>query len=119
MHWNARGHKVTAEALYKYLEKELLPVEGTGPSRWREFVRAEASKNDYFFVDLVEEMRTFPGHTVKKMFRKGGHYSDEGNRYVAEVLYKKLMEIPEISGKLQRWSGHSDHLDLVRPTYLR
>jgi len=36
------------------------------------------------------------------MFREGGHYSDEGNRYVAEVFYKKLTEIPEKEGKLQR-----------------
>jgi hypothetical protein len=27
MHWNARGHKVAAEALYEYLEKELVPVD--------------------------------------------------------------------------------------------
>ena len=89
------------QAVLVYLPT-LADYEGTGTGRWREFVRAEAGKNDYFFVDLVEEMRTLPGHTVKKMFRKGGHYSDEGNRYVAEALYKKLMEIPEIESKLQR-----------------
>ena len=76
--------------------------DGTVPDRWRQLVQAEASKHDYLFVDVVEEMRALPRHAVEKMFRKGGHYRDEGNRYVAEVLYKKLGEIPVLSEKLQR-----------------
>jgi hypothetical protein len=71
-------------------------------SRWRQYVQAEAEKNDYFFIDVVEEMRTLPPHRVKQLFRKGGHYSAEGNRYIAEVLNKKLSEIVMYSDVVRR-----------------
>jgi hypothetical protein len=68
-------------------------------SRWRQYVQAEAYKNDYFFVDVVEEMRALPPQKVKELFRNGGHYTDEGNRYVAEVLYKRLSEMSVLSDR--------------------
>jgi hypothetical protein len=75
---------------------------GTTPLKWRRLVLAESRKHGYLFVDVFEEMRTLPPHVVKKMFRGGGHYSDDGNRYVAKVLYKKLREITVLSDKLQQ-----------------
>jgi hypothetical protein len=29
-----------------------------------------------------------------------GHYTEEGNRHVADTLYNQLIEIPEISARL-------------------
>jgi len=73
---------------------------GNAPVRWRQFVQAEVNKHDYLFIDVVEEMRKLPQEAVEKMFRGGGHYSDEGNRYVAEVIYQRLRELPRLANKL-------------------
>ena len=64
-----------------------------GPNRWRRFVQEEAKKNGYLLVDVAEKMRALPPDKVKEFFRKGGHYSAEGNRYVAEVLHNSLSEM--------------------------
>jgi len=73
---------------------------GTVPLRWRQLVQAEADQHGYMFIDVAEDMQTLPLQTVEKMFRGGGHYSDEGNRYVAEVLYNKLLELPGVAKEL-------------------
>jgi hypothetical protein len=57
-------------------------------AHWREFVRAEARRNGYLFVDIVDELRSYPPQGVKDLFY--GHFSVEGNRYVADLLYRKL-----------------------------
>ena len=75
---------------------------GTTPLHWRQLVQTEARQRGYLFIDVVEAMQELPLATVEKMFRGGGHYSDEGNRFVAEVLYKKLLEIPETGEPLRQ-----------------
>lgn len=64
---------------------------------WRKYVQAEADKNHYFFVDVVKELRSLPPESVKELFK--GHFSNEGNRYVADVLHQKLIEISAISAQ--------------------
>ena len=65
---------------------------GSGEGPWRRYVQEEVDRNGYIFVDLVEEIRTLPPHRIDALFRKGGHYTAEGNRYVAEVIHDKLTE---------------------------
>ena len=75
--------------------------ESSVDNRWRRLVQAQASQHNYLFIDVAEEMLTLPRHEFEKMFRKGGHYTDEGNRYVAEIIYGRLSQIPELSERLQ------------------
>jgi hypothetical protein len=68
----------------------------TVTENWRRYVQAEAVKNNYFFVDIVEELRSLPPRAIEGLFsRSHGHYTDEGNKYVSDVLYRRLSEIPE------------------------
>jgi len=64
---------------------------------WREFLYNETAKNGWLFIDLIEEIRNYPPQEVGTLFK--GHYSEKGNAYIAEILYKKLLAIPEISRK--------------------
>jgi hypothetical protein len=65
--------------------------------RWRHRVQAQASQHGYLFIDVAKEMLTLPRHEFEKMFRKGGHYTDEGNRYVAGIIYDRLSDYPELA----------------------
>jgi len=76
-------------------------------SRWRQLVQDKASEYDYLFIDVAQEMQTLPRGEFEKMFRKGGHYTDAGNSYVAEVIYRKLGEIPEMAPLLVPGQGPS------------
>ncbi len=67
---------------------------------WGRFVRSEVGENEYLFVDVVEEMRTLPPDRVETLFRQGGHYTAEGNRYVAEVIHRKLSDYSVLSDHL-------------------
>ena len=71
-------------------------------NRWRQFAQAQASAHDYHFIDVAEDMRKLPRHEFEKLFRKGGHYTDEGNRYVAELIYSRLSELPELADRFQQ-----------------
>ena len=66
--------------------------------RWRKFVTEEAASNEYYMLDLVEELRTLPPQTAREMFDTGHrHYTVEGNRFVADTLYRKLNELALIT----------------------
>jgi len=79
-----------------------LPTRGDlkdrGYSRWEWLVGMEAEKHGYHYVNVADEMRTLPPGAVEKLFRKGGHYTDEGNRYVAEILLPKIAALAESGG---------------------
>lgn len=92
-----------------------LPIEQdyteTESDSWRLFLAEHAAKNGWLYVDLVDEFRKLPSQEIRELFISedavdyygaSGHYTEEGNAFVAESLYKKLMTIPEISAKLQR-----------------
>jgi hypothetical protein len=66
---------------------------------WRNYLQAEAQDNEYFFVDLVAELQSLTRKPEELFSEKHGHYSVEGNKYVADILHKKLNEIFAISGK--------------------
>ncbi len=67
---------------------------------WRTYVKAQADQNGYHLIDIVPELRRVPPDQVNELFR--GHYSADGNKFVAEALYRKLSEIPEIRRRLRQ-----------------
>jgi hypothetical protein len=78
---------------------------------WRQFLHARASENDLLFIDVIEEFRKLPPQEVYKLFigegvvdhyGAAGHYTEDGNAFIANTLYEKLLAVPEISEKLQK-----------------
>jgi hypothetical protein len=78
---------------------------------WRQFLRVEAAENDLIYIDLVDEFRQLSPQDVSNLFiaegvieRYGaaGHYSENGNAYIANTLYKSLLVVPEVGSKLQQ-----------------
>jgi len=78
---------------------------------WKQFLGNEATKNGLFLIDLIDEFQKLPVQDVDDLFipagtigyfNSAGHYTEEGNRYIADILYKKLIDIPEISEKLNK-----------------
>ena len=67
---------------------------------WRQFTKSESEKNGFYFVDLIEDFRTVHPTGVDALFRD--HYSEQGNKLFADLLYRKLGEIPEIRRRLDR-----------------
>ena len=65
--------------------------------KWRSFIHAEAAKHNFLLIDLFDEFRKYPPQEVGNLF--DGHYSAEGNLYIAKILYEKLLSIPEIANK--------------------
>ncbi len=77
---------------------------------WRKYLADESRKRGIPFIDLIKEFRLLDEREVPKMFLSGkevsfrgaaGHYSNEGNRYVAGTLYEKLLSIPGIGERLR------------------
>jgi hypothetical protein len=56
---------------------------------WRGWLKDLAVENGIIFIDLVEPFRRLPWSKAVKMFR--GHYSEEGNQFVASALYRELL----------------------------
>ncbi len=66
---------------------------------WRHFLHAEAVKHKFIYIDLIDEFRKYPPQKVETLF--DGHYSAKGNSYIANIMYEKLISIPEITYKFQ------------------
>lgn len=73
-------------------------LEEPGYNRWEWLVGMEAEKQGYHYLNIADEMRTLPPGEAENMFRKGGHYTDEGNRYVAEMLLPEIVALAESGG---------------------
>jgi hypothetical protein len=73
-------------------------LDETGNPEVRRFLRAELSKRNIIFLDLVDEFREIPvtersGLFIQKSNRYlgEGHYTVKGNQYVAGMIYNKLL----------------------------
>lgn len=73
---------------------------GTYSEPWRQFLKKEANRNGWIFIDLIEEFRKYPRNKIMELYR--GHLNEAGNAYIADILYKKLIAIPEIADKLEK-----------------
>ena len=76
---------------------------------WRQLLDAEAEKNNWLFVDLIEEFRKLPPQQVGDLFISediadyygaAGHYTEKGNRFIADTLYQALLSIPQVSDEI-------------------
>jgi len=60
---------------------------------WRKWLRTELPKRSILYVDLYDEILRLPPEDVKRLYlgHPFGHYSEEGNRLVAQEIYKRLL----------------------------
>jgi hypothetical protein len=65
----------------------------TATDRWREFIRAEASRQDLLLLDLVEELRRVAPTQVDGLYDPNAHFSIAGNEWAARVLYERLRPV--------------------------
>lgn len=88
-----------------------LPAEsdylGTQSDSWRKFLHertSQSSQQPFIFIDLVDEIRKIPSQDLEALYNQiqDHHYSEKGNQYVADLLYRKLLAIPEIAAKFHR-----------------
>jgi hypothetical protein len=73
--------------------------------KWRESIRDASAKDNYEFVDLVEELRQVAPDSVDRLFiprgqlafrGAAGHYTEAGNVWVENLLRTR---VPVLSGK--------------------
>lgn len=77
---------------------------------WRERARAAAARDDFVFIDLVEDFRRMAADSIQQMFigfllpdyshHARGHYSVEGHEWVAGRVYERLLAVPQVSRAL-------------------
>ncbi len=68
---------------------------------WRIALASEPSLEGYLRVDLVEAIRRLPPGQVAGFFNAYLHYSEAGNRWVAEQLLAALQAEPRFAHKLE------------------
>lgn len=82
---------------------------------WRHWLRLEAEKQGWTFVDLVAEMRKLPAAEIPGLFIQEhderfrgakGHYTEKGNAFVADALRRQL-------GRHPAWTPHLTSPDLA------
>jgi len=95
------------EAKNSVLVLVLLPLEedrGESPYEdWRQFVHAEAAKQDIIFIDLVDNVRQLSDQEIQGFYTNDsghGHLAEKGNHWVIKILSEKLFKIPAIAQKL-------------------
>lgn len=71
---------------------------------WRQRLEPELAQRNIVFLDLISEFRRrVPNEKVEILFQGGdGHYSVEGNRFIAEILQEKLSNLPSVSEELKK-----------------
>lgn len=78
---------------------------------WRTTIAAAAQLHGAIFLDLVAEMSKLPPERIPGLFLSGeglryrgadGHYSEQGNRYIAETIYALLEREPRFQALFER-----------------
>jgi hypothetical protein len=113
--------------LYLPIKNEYAREESSQP--WRSIVREEASQRGVPFIDLVDELQKVPKQAMEALFiprgsqyyaSTAGHYSENGNEFVARELYSRLTNVPEIAQELSSLpaieTSHLDERRLARST---
>lgn len=80
--------------------------QGRDDDKLRQALDAESRKVGLWFWDLTGDCQQLPGKTVESMFFGPkqivqGHLTGEGNRLVASLLYRRMMQTPEIAARLE------------------
>ncbi|NEQ75625.1 MAG: hypothetical protein F6K23_22790 [Okeania sp. SIO2C9] len=71
---------------------------------WRQYLQTELQKRNIIYIDLIAEFRDkMPNEQLEKAFLGGNwHYSVSGNQFIANILYEKLLSLPEVAVILQQ-----------------
>jgi hypothetical protein len=76
---------------------------------WRKFLAGYAQQHGVLFVDLAEDFRRLPLGELGKLFigtgevnfpGAAGHYTEAGNAFVADLIYRQLLANPGTAAKL-------------------
>lgn len=76
---------------------------------WRKFLAGYAQQNGLVYLDLADDFRRLPPGDLDKLFigtgvlnfpGAAGHYTEAGNAFVADVIYRGLLTNPETAAKL-------------------
>ncbi|UCG85405.1 MAG: SGNH/GDSL hydrolase family protein [Gemmatimonadota bacterium] len=70
-------------------------------SEWRSWLAANIDTTRTPFIDVTPDMSAIPAGQVGRFFialpsTTVGHYSEEGNAWVAELLYERLTHLPQL-----------------------
>lgn len=77
--------------------------------RWIKPLREHAAAAGIIYIDLLPELRRLSTEDAKSLFILPGgldfargefHYNEQGNRFIAEVLYRRLMAHPAVARAL-------------------
>ena len=78
---------------------------------WRRYFRSAALARAIPFLDVVDNFRSLPPEYVESLYvhpwQGHSHFSPEGNKYVAKVLYERLVSIPQIAERFGQASVRS------------
>ncbi len=81
-------------------------LRGAAPQEWIRFFRQEADRHGLPLIDLVTEFRSRPFSSMAGLFipegeldypAAAGHFNEEGNRFVAELILRRLTEDPAMA----------------------
>ncbi len=84
----------------------------------RRYVEQAAIETGLIYIDLIDEFRALSDQEMNDLFiphgaidfpGAAGHYTAKGNQYIAEQLYKKLLEQPEIITILEQRTKETSH----------
>jgi hypothetical protein len=83
---------------------------GVGAS-WRTFLAQYASQHGVVYLDFLDDFRRLPPAELDKLFiaqgavdfpGAAGHYTEAGNAFIADLIYRRLLASPETAAKLNR-----------------
>jgi hypothetical protein len=94
-----------------------LPTEGEYRAGMPDYImrlKKDVTKKGIAWVDLVDDFRNLPPEQAKRLFiaqadvpqykSAAGHYTNEGNAFVAQLLYRHITAFPSVAAELKRLS---------------
>ncbi|MHC4268242.1 MAG: hypothetical protein ACYSWS_06410 [Planctomycetota bacterium] len=72
----------------------------------RTFLLSNSEENGWFYIDLIDEFRNLDPNSVHELFIQKninnlvsakGHYTEKGNRYIADLVVKEIANNPSIA----------------------
>lgn len=76
---------------------------------WRKFLAEYTRQRGLLYLDLTDDFRRLPPEELDKLFMPqgavdfpgaAGHYSEAGNAFVADLIYRRLAANPETAAQL-------------------
>jgi hypothetical protein len=103
-----RNHGGILALVYLPTERDYL---SNSSDSLRSLINTYAAREKIIYLDLIPEFRTLLPKQMQSMFigrgdlayrASAGHYTEEGNAYIARALYKNLLATPTLREKLRR-----------------